>query len=171
MESTPGGEVSPLGDFVSALVWVAIGAAITIGAWNMDRLEHLHINQYEIPGLVPGLLGFAVFMLGVALAVRAVLQGALQSRPAGFSVAGQGRILLALVAMVGYSVVLVGHGVPFWLATFVFVSGFILFFDRERQTGLGRSTAKRVMLAAVCGAVTSAVVTFAFQDIFYVRLP
>jgi hypothetical protein len=31
-------------------------------SWRMDRLEHLQINKYEIPGLVPGLLGAAVLV-------------------------------------------------------------------------------------------------------------
>ncbi len=171
MESTPGGEVSPRADLVSALVWTAIGAAITVGAWNMDRLERLNINKFEAPGLVPGLLGFAVFVLGLVLAVRALRQGALLSRPAGPGIKGQGRTLLVFVATVGYAVILVGHGIPFWLATFLFVTAFIFFFDRERQSGLGRSTARQAALALVCGAVTSAVVTYAFQEIFYVRLP
>ena len=69
------------------------------------------------------------------------------------------------------ALVLVGHGLPFWLATGVFVAAFIFGFDRARQTALGRSTARQLMLAAICGAVTSAVVTLVFQDIFYVRLP
>lgn len=174
MESTPGGDVSPRADLVSALVWTAIGGAITIGAWNMDRLERLNINRYEAPGLVPGLLGFAVFVLGIVLAIRAVRQGALAARtsePARPADKDKGRTLLVFAATVGYAVVLVGHGIPFWLATFVFVTAFIFFFDRERQTGLGRSTPRQAMLALICGVVTSAVVSYAFQEIFYVRLP
>ena len=78
---------------------------------------------------------------------------------------------IVLGAMLLYSVVLVGHGVPFWLATLVFVSAFIFFFDRERQRELGRSNGKQVVLALIYGAVTSAVITLVFQEIFYVRLP
>ncbi len=171
MESTPGGGVSPRADLVSALVWTAIGGAITIGAWNMDRLERLSINKYEAPGLVPGLLGVAIFLLGMVLAVRAVRDGALAARPPRPRAAGMGRTLAVIAATVGYAVVLVGRGIPFWLATFVFVTAFIFFFDRERQTGLGRSTPKQAMLALICGVATSAVVSYAFQEIFYVRLP
>ena len=73
--------------------------------------------------------------------------------------------------MFAYSVVFVGRGLPFWLVTGVFVSGFIFFFDRERQSALGRSTARQALLALVCGVVASAVVSLSFQEIFYVRLP
>ena len=173
IESPPDAPVSPRADFVSALVWAVFGAAVFTGAWRMDRLENLHINKYEVPGLVPGLLGIAIFCLALGLAARAVARGAF--RPAGApppAPAGS-RLYMALVlgAMLLYSLVLVGRGLPFWLATFLFVAGFIFFFDRARQAELGRGTAQQVLLATVYGAACSAIVSFVFQDIFYVRLP
>lgn len=173
MEAAPDGAVSPRADLVCALVCMAFGGAVAVGAWNMDRLAHLHINQYEIPGLVPGLLGAVILVLGALLAWRALRQGALAAAPAATAAPreGLGRMAAVFCAMVGYAVVLVGHGLPFWLGTFVFVAGFIFFFDRARQTGLGRSTARQAVLALVCGAVTSGLVSFVFEAIFYVRLP
>ena len=176
IESAPEGEIPPRADLVSACVWIVFGVAVAAGGWTMDRLEHLHINKYEIPGLVPGLLGAAIAVLGVLLAVRSLRRGALQ--PAARAVAdepaaagGWHRMAAVFIAMLAYSVGLVGRGLPFWLVTGAFVTIFIYFFDRERQTALGRSTARQLMLAAICGVVTSAVVTLVFQDIFYVRLP
>jgi hypothetical protein len=171
IESPPEGEVSPRADLVSALVWMAFGAAVTIGAWRMDRLDRLNINKYEAPGLVPGLLGAAVLLLGLGLALRAIKRGALRPQGAAAPREGTARLALVFAAMLAYSMVLVGHGLPFWLVTGAFVSGFIFFFDRERQTALGRSTARQAMLALVCGVATSAVVSLSFQEIFYVRLP
>ncbi|HSH90877.1 MAG TPA: hypothetical protein VK996_12900, partial [Ramlibacter sp.] len=98
-------------------------------------------------------------------------RGALRPVEAGPRIEGWGRMAWVFAAMFAYSVIFVGHGLPFWLVTGVFVSGFVFFFDRERQTALGRSTLKQGLLALVCGVVTSAVVTLAFQEIFYVRLP
>ena len=40
-----------------------------------------------------------------------------------------------------------------------------------RQAALGRSKVHQALLALAYGAATSAVVTLAFQEIFYVRLP
>jgi hypothetical protein len=174
IESAPQGEVSARADLGSALAWVAFGLAVVIGSWRMDRLEKLNINPYEVPGLVPGLLGVAIVGLGILLALRSIARGALQPRPAAATPAAPGgRRYMALVfaAMLLYSLVLVGHGIPFWLATGAFVAAFVFGFDRDRQTALGRSTPRQVLLAAVCGIATSAVVTLAFQDIFYVRLP
>jgi hypothetical protein len=177
IESAPEGEIAPRADLVSACVWIAFGSLVAVGGWTMDRLEHLHINKYEIPGLVPGLLGAAIAVLGALLALRALRRGAL--RPVAAPVATEGgaasggwhRMAAVFAAMLAYSLVLVGRGLPFWLATGAFVTAFIFFFDRERQTAIGRSTARQLLLAAICGVVTSAVVTLVFQDIFYVRLP
>jgi hypothetical protein len=170
MESAPEGEVSARADLVSALLWLAFGGAILIGSWRMDRLANLNINKYEAPGLVPGLLGTTLVLLGVMLAVRSIRRGALA--PAGrHDTSDWGRMGLVMAAMLGYSLLLVGHGLPFWLVTGAFVTAFIFFFDRERQTALGRSSSGQLLLALVCGAATSAIVSFAFQEIFYVRLP
>lgn len=173
MESAPEGAVSPRADLLSALAWTAFGLAVFVLSWRMDRLENLHINRYEIPGLVPMMLGAAIVLLGVVLVLRSVKRGALQ--PIGApepQVPGERRYIAMVVgSMLAYSVVLVGHGVPFWLATLLFVSAFIFFFDRKRQAGLGRSTPRQLLLALIYGAATSAVVTLVFQEIFYVRLP
>ena len=170
MEGAPEGEVSPRADLVSAVVWMVFGAAVTVASWRMDRLAHLHINKYEIPGLVPGLLGAAITLLGAVLALRAIRRGALTGAGVAQPAARRG-IAIVLAAMLLYSLVLVGHGIPFWLATGAFVAAFIFFFDRERQAALGRSTARQALLALACGVATSAIVTFVFQHLFYVRLP
>ncbi|HYF18512.1 MAG TPA: tripartite tricarboxylate transporter TctB family protein [Ramlibacter sp.] len=170
MESAPEGAVSPRADLASALAWMVVGAAIAAGSWRMDRLAHLNINPYEVPGLVPGLLGGLLFVLGAVLAVRAARAGG--PRAGGERTAASStRMALVLLAMLAYPLVLVGHGLPFWLVTGLFVTAFIYGFDRERQTALGRSTPRQLLLAATCGVATSAVVTLVFQNVFYVRLP
>lgn len=170
IEDTPGDALPPRVDLVAALVWMAFGGAVAIGSWNMDRLAHLHINRYEIPGLVPGLLGAAIFVLGAVLALRSLRRAAVPGTPAAPAEA-LGPLLGVGAATLLYAGVLVGHGLPFWLATFLFVAGFIFWFDRERQSALGRSMVRQAALAAVYGACTSAVVTGVFEQIFLVRLP
>jgi hypothetical protein len=163
---------TPRADLYGALLWMAFGGAVAVGSWNMDRLERLHINRFEAPGLVPGVLGATIFLLGLALALRSVRRGALEPQAEQPLSRGGGRRLAAVMAAtLLYAVVLVGHGIPFWLATFVFVAGFILHFDRERQAGLGRDTAAQVWRAAAYGAATSAIVTLVFEQVFLVRLP
>ena len=159
-------------DVLSALIWVVFGGAIAVGSWRMDRLTHLNINRYEIPGLVPGLLGFAVAVLGMVLLLRVLRTPAAPASAASIGgVPSIGRIHWVLALMLFYALALVGRGVPFWLATFGFVASFIFLFDRERGQALGRSTVKQAALAMVYGIATSAVVTLAFERIFLVRLP
>ena len=173
IEIDPAEPLPPRSDLFSALAWIVFGGAVTAGSWTMDRLEHLHINRYEIPGLVPGLLGAAILVLGLALALRAVARGALGPQaPLESQTESQARTMAIVFGLtLFYALALVGTGVPFWLGTFAFVSAFIFIFDRERQASLKHSRVKQFVLALVYGIATSAVVSLAFEKIFLVRLP
>lgn len=185
MDTTPstaaeGDEPSARADLVASALWITFGAAVVIGAWRMDRLERLNINPYEAPGLVPGLLGALIVLLGLALAGRSVRRGTL--RPASALAEGtpaaptaNPQALRHMAAVFGltlfYALALIGTGLPFWLATFAFITVFVGVLDRDRQARLGRSTTAQWVRAAVYGAAWSALVTLSFQHIFLVRLP
>jgi hypothetical protein len=185
MDTTPstaaeGDEPSARADLVASALWITFGAAVAIGAWRMDRLERLNINPYEAPGLVPGLLGALIVLLGLALALRAVRQGGLQPAAGGRAASAapladdraDGRRMAAVFGLtLFYALALIGTGLPFWLATFAFITVFVGLLDRERQARLGRSPAAQWVRAAIYGAVWSAIVTLSFQHIFLVRLP
>src|SRR5215204_2913540 len=109
----------PRSDFIFAIGWIGLGIAILIGSVTMDRLEKQNINPYTIPGLLPGLLGIAITILGVLLALRSWRAGALASgsgRGASSNRAEQKRLLLVLGLCLTFGAGLVGHGLPFWLA-------------------------------------------------------
>ena len=152
---------SPRADLVWAALWLAVSAAIVVASWTMDRLEHLGAKLYSAPGLVPGLLGGVLLILSIALAVRALRQGAL--RP-GFKLGWEGwqGTALVLALCLGYAVGLIGR-VPFWLATFAFVTAFIAIFEYPDRL--------RIAFAPVYGAATSLAVTWMFESVFLVRLP
>lgn len=167
MEQRP----SAFADLLWSLVWIALGAAIAYGSWTMDRLEQMHINPYTAPGLVPGVLGGFLVAMGALLMLRSVRAGALQV--AGGLPQPQldlKRLGTAFVLCLGYAAGLVGHGLPFWAATTLFVAGSILIFQwpERRQNG---TLAKGALIALVCGAGTAAAVTAVFQELFLVRLP
>ncbi len=63
---------------------MALGGAILIGSWTMDRLKNQDVNPYTVPGLLPGLLGIAMMLLGGSLLLRSWRRGALR-RPAARS--------------------------------------------------------------------------------------
>src|SRR5882724_7061327 len=139
-------------DFLSALGWMALGIAILIGSVMMDRLEKQGINPYTIPGLLPGLLGIAMTILGALLAARSWRPHLLAS--AGKTVvnrAEQMRILLVLGLCLTFGVVLVGHGLPFWLAAAIFVTTaiFALQYQHGKSTGQELTWRKFVTIAAV----------------------
>jgi hypothetical protein len=141
-------------DLVQGAAWTLVGGAIVYASWSMDRLERLGAPAYSAPGLVPGLLGLVIVALGVALVLRSRPQPALALR--------WGNTPLVLALCLGYAIGLIGR-VPFWLATFVFVSAFIAIFEYPSR--------RRMALAPLYGAATSLLVTYLFQAVFLVRLP
>jgi hypothetical protein len=160
IETAPEEKPSARVDLAWSAAWIALGAAIVIGSWTMDRLERYGATFYSAPGLVPGVLGLVILLLGIVLGARALREGAVHagaSRPWNW-----GNTPGVLALCLAYAVGLVGR-LPFWLATFLFVTVFIAIFE---QPGL-----RRRLMAPVYGAATSLAVTYLFEAVFLVRLP
>jgi hypothetical protein len=169
-------KVSPQADFLAAGVWIAFGLAVMIAAWRMDRLESQGASLYTAPGLVPGLLGAVLFLLGLLLGLRAARAGGLRWGAIGRGSSPQTRAVVMRVGAflllgLAYSAGLVGRGgIPFWLATFLFVTVFVLAFDWTRRRDAGQ-IARGVLFAIAIAAGTAFVVSYVFQEVFLVRLP
>ena len=162
-------------DFVTGLIFFALGVAVVVESLRMPRFEELDVNPYTAPGLVPGILGAIILMLGAVLFVRAARAGgwrlaerAPDAQPF-LADPGARRLLLAVALCLLYAAGLVGR-LPFWLATFLFVAGFVALFEwplaADRSDRL-----RRVLFAVVLGALISAATSIVFQEIFLVRLP
>ena len=141
----------------------------------MDRLERFGATVYTAPGLVPGILGAVIALLGAALLIRSVRRGALatMSDPWVPSAKGRGSLARAAVATaltLIYTLVLVGHGLPFWLVTALFVFVFLLVFDLPERRAQGKLI-RGLVVAAIVAVATSAVVTLMFERVFLVRMP
>lgn len=167
------------------LFWALLGLAILVESWRMDRLEQQHINPYTVPGLVPGMLGIVLAIFGLVLAVRGWRGAAPTDNPLEEELLGldgpppeEGaadaaepwRVGVALALCLAFAGGLVGSGLPFWAASFVFLVTAILAFewpDRVKDGSLARGAAR----AAIVAACASAAITFVFQEIFLVRLP
>ena len=143
-----------MSDRAQGAAWIAVGGAIVYASWTMDRLERHGAALYTAPGLVPGLLGLVLLVLGVVLAVRNRAAPSLRLRWENTP--------LVLVLCLGYAIGLVGR-VPFWLATFLFVTAFIATFEYP--------SLRRMAMAPVYGVGTSFLVTYLFEAVFLVRLP
>jgi hypothetical protein len=165
----------PRADLKDAIAWIALGLAVLVGSITMDRLQAQNINPLTIPGLLPGLLGIAMIFLGGTLAVRSLRQGALhQALPA--ATAGEReqrkRVAIAIALCMGYGVVLVGHGIPFWIASSLYVTASILIFRRISHDPAERGLGARAWLnAVVIGVAASAITWLVFEKLFLVRLP
>jgi hypothetical protein len=154
--------------------WIALGLAVFVASWRMDRLESQNINPYTVPGLLPGLLGIAMMSLGGLLALRSWRRGALAATHAafGFDAASAKRVALVVGLCVAFGVGLVGHGVPFWLAAAIFVSVAIFSLQWPQHVAAGRRPGVRELAkAAVIGLCAGGAITLVFQQIFLVRLP
>lgn len=159
---------SPAADLVWSLAWIAFGTAVVYGSWTMDRLEKMNINPYTVPGLVPGLLGGGIVLMGALLLFRSI--GEFKNSSKNKSSPNTGRLALATALCLAYGAGLVGHGVPFWAATFLFVFVSIALFQSSERRARGE-TGRGLAVAAACALVTAAGVTLVFQELFLVRLP
>jgi putative tricarboxylic transport membrane protein len=156
-----------------SLVLVAFGLGVMAEAWRMPRFEHLGVNPYTVPGLVPAFIAAALVLFGLIMLLRSsrALAGSapVTGGPGLLSGEGARRTLLTLLLTLGYGAGLVGL-LPYWLATFLFVFLFITVF--EWPTASSRARRARVLaLALLQAALVAGLVTFIFERLFLVRLP
>jgi putative tricarboxylic transport membrane protein len=168
------GRVSARADLVGGVAWIAFGVAIVGGALAMDRLEQFGATTYTAPGLVPGLLGAAIALLGMLLAIRALRRGAVAGLAAPWLPTREGRAALrragaATLLSLAYTLGMLGR-VPFEAATAVFVFAFAMTFGTSAE-GPRSPLARRVLVAAVTAVATTVAVALVFERIFLVRLP
>lgn len=162
-------------DLRQGLGWMMLGLAVLAGSITMDRLEQQSVNPYTVPGLLPGLLGLAMVMLGGVLALRswrrlALLPAAAATDPG--TAQARWRVWIVIALCVGYGVLLIGHGLPFWLASTIYVTASILILQRlGRDEEARRLTWASGLRALIIGAGAALVTQVVFQQMFLVRLP
>jgi hypothetical protein len=152
-------------DFIGGAAWIALGLAIVVGCWRMDRFTQMGGTLYTMPGLVPGIVGAVLMLLGALLMLRAW-----RARSAGIDRGMlepfvNGRVLRFCAVCLAYALGLVGR-VPFWLGTALFVAAAVAMFAPPEQP-----PARRHGLAALIGLITGVVIATVFERIFLVRLP
>ena len=148
--------------------------AVLIASLRMDRLASQNINPYTVPGLLPGLLGIVMMLLATLLGLRSWRRGALAAAPErrAIDLAVVRRVALVLGLCVVFGVVLVGHGLPFWLAAAIFVSIAIVTLQAPQRAAAGRRLGVRdAIVAVIIGLCAGGAITLVFQQLFLVRLP
>jgi hypothetical protein len=80
------------------------------------------------------------------------------------------RFLLVLALCLAFAILLVGHGLPFWLAATVFVSATISVLQWQQRKAAGQLL-RGFAISVVIGLGAGFSVTLVFQYIFLVTLP
>ena len=177
-QSPPAGAPpSPAGpdwtDRREGLAWCAFGLAVLGMSLFMDRLEEQGVPPFAAPGLLPGLLGIVMILFGTAVALRR------QPIPVTAEEAAErryrlqpGRLALVVGLCLTYAIVLIGHGLPFWLASALFVTVAILLLQHPQRKAAGQRLGVRAVgFAVVVGLSAGAAAMFVFQNFFLVHLP
>ena len=172
-EIEEGARPSARADLWGGAFWIALGGAIAIASWNMDRLERLGASFFTAPGLVPGILGLLMIVCGAVLAVRALREGALgpqQGPPLLLEPETLRRVGITLVLTLGFAIGLVGHGLPFPAAAaiYLFLQIAIIQYPERKAKGEVR---RGLAVAAIVAMGAAAVISTLFQYVFLVRLP
>ena len=163
-------------DLITGVVLFVLAVAIVYAAWTMDRLELRHIHPLSAPGLLPGLLGFALGVCALLLITQSLRALSVISDTQDDSARSETRVdgrlfrlAIAVFLCLAYALGLVGL-VPFWLATTLFVSSFILFFE-WREASSRREAIASAGWALAIGIAVGLGVAYAFSELFLVRLP
>ncbi|MBX2806545.1 MAG: tripartite tricarboxylate transporter TctB family protein [Hyphomicrobiales bacterium] len=158
---------SPGADRIASLVFFALGAAMTYGGYAMDRLEIRQIHPASIPGLVPIILGVALMVCAVLLALQAGNDAEQTDGPPDVSWTD---LFCALAFCCVYAAAMVGQ-MPFGVATALFVTAFSGWFLWP-EAGASASVRIRVAVGVILfGIAVSAAISVLFRYAFLVRLP
>lgn len=162
-------------DFLTGVALVLVSLYVIFESWRMPRMEHLGAHPLSVPGVVPAFLAVVLIIAGAVLVIRSVRAG---GHRLGLSAdklrevlakPGNRRLLITLVLTIGYAGFLVGR-IPYALATGLFIFAFIVIFEWERgRTATG--SLRLLAAAAILAAVTTGLVSVAFERLFLVTLP
>ncbi len=156
------------------LAWTVFGVAVLTLSLRMDRLEAQHINPYTVPGLLPALLGIVTILLGGLMTWRSWHRGGRFVGGPRLTMSSMALRRLALVVglIVAYTVVLLGHGLPFWAGATIYVTASIILLQAPQRAAEGRGLSVReAAVALAIGLASGWIITWVFQDAFLVRLP
>ena len=162
---------SAAADRLTSVVLFALGAAMLIGGYTMDRLEIRQIHPASIPGLVPMILGGSLMLCAALLftsAERRARGGAPEAGDGDGGVSWFNLLATAVLSTV-FALVLVGR-LPFVVSSALYITVFIAYFSWPRGAD-GAQKLKVSALAVTSGVVASASISLLFRYGFLVRLP
>jgi hypothetical protein len=155
-------------DKISSIVFCFLGIAMLVGGYQMDRLEIRQIHPASIPGLVPMILGAALTLCSILLYIEGYKNKSSETKIETNLVSWPNLFICALLSCI-YAVILVGW-LPFYLATGIYITLFILYFNREELSNV-KLRRKSILTALIVGPLSSILISALFRYGFLVRLP
>ena len=158
-------------DFYTSIVFMVFGITVTVMALRMPQIPR---DPYSSPGVLPVILGVIITGLSLIMFIRSVIRTrglpgvSGSSLKAAFTAVSFYRILATVILCLCY-VFLLGK-IMFPLVTFLFIFGFIVFFEYDLKTPF-KPQIKKILIGALVAFAASATVTVIFQYLFLVRLP
>ena len=164
-------------DLVSAALWGAFGTVVIVASWRLPRLEQMGINPWSVPGLTPGLIGAAIVLIALALALRAwrdaPASGAQPPDETAIDAASSAslrRPALAALLCLAFAGISLGHGLPFVLEATLFVFVFVCVFSWRTWRAEGHWV-RSVVSTLLVAVLSSSFIAWLFSAVFLVRLP
>ena len=154
----------PKADFVMGLILMACSLVIVIESLKIPHFEKDWGCFYAAPGFVPLILGITLFVMSLALFVRAVKRQGYRIIPDREAVGGfmrskpVHRWCLAMVYAFGFFFLL-GH-IYFYLAAFLVLFAYMATFGEQKR-----------WISLIISLVASASIYLVFTKIFLVPLP
>ena len=153
---------------------MAVSIAATVMAIRMPTDFGRGSDLHSAPGVVPAMLGSIIALLSFIMLVRSIIRarGKLGIAPASFGAFVKDTATVRIACTIAFCllyVFLMGR-LPFMLLTFLYIFGFIIFFELDAKVSALRQI-KIFVKAAIVAVCTSVAVTLLFEQIFFVRLP
>ncbi|HYI86136.1 MAG TPA: tripartite tricarboxylate transporter TctB family protein [Burkholderiales bacterium] len=149
-------------DRAQGAFWILVGGAIFYASWTMDRLANVGVQPYSAPGLLPGILGVFIAVLGVGMLFR-------RETATGEAIEWR-RLVLPIALCLGFAAGMVGRGLPFWLAAWIFIAAMIWTLQYRERKGR-KEHARLAAISLSVGLVASVAISLVFQELFLIRLP
>ena len=154
----------PKADFIMGLILMACSLLIVVESLKIPRFEKDWGGLYAAPGFVPLILGITLFVMSLALFIRAVKKQGYRIIPSretlsNFVRSGHvHRWCLAMIYAFGFFFLL-GH-IYFYLAAFLVLFAYMATFGEQKRS-----------ISLTISIVASAAIYLVFTKIFLVPLP
>ena len=154
----------PKADFVMGLILMACSLAIVVESLKIPRFEKDWGGFYAAPGFVPLILGITLFVMSLALFVRALRKQGYRIIPSRETIRAfvrskpVHRWFLAMFYAFGFFFLL-GH-IYFYLAAFLVLFAYMATFGEQKRS-----------MSLIISLIASALIYLVFTKIFLVALP